>query len=109
MVCSDSVWVRVAVCAIMSALLIGLLGSWYFISATSSFRKVSEPIWPGRSTLVVADDVAIDVAPFTGSVMGGPLRFRRGSPRRATWIGWGQGSAGCLRYRQFATTGGRGR
>src|SRR6476619_5910737 len=104
MVCSAWVCVSVAVWAIISALSIGLLGSWYFISATSSFKKVSDPIWPGRSTVVVADDVAMDDAPLTGLVMGGPLRFRRGRPRRETWIGWRQGPAGCLRYRQSETT-----
>src|SRR3954454_4538166 len=81
--CSDCVWVSVAVWAIMSALLMGLLGSWYFISATSSFRKVFDPIWSGRSTLVVAEFVAMDDAPLTGSVMGGssPVQTRTSTPR----------------------------
>src|SRR4051812_28288282 len=73
--CSDWVWVSVAVCAIMSLVLIGLLGSWYFISATSSLRNVSPPIWSPRSTVVVAVLVATEPAagvpvPPTGVVIG---------------------------------------
>src|SRR3954462_14369899 len=81
--CSDWVWVSVAVWAIMSALLIGLLGSWYFISATSSFRKVSEPIWSGRSTVHVAVLVATDGMPPTGLLLGrsAPVQTRTPSPR----------------------------
>src|SRR3954447_5976397 len=70
--CSDCVWVRVAVCAIMSLVLIGLLGSWYFISATSSLRNMSLPIWSGRSADDVAGVVAYDVGsvPLTGELIG---------------------------------------
>src|ERR1700712_398044 len=91
----------------MSLLLMGLLGSWYFISATSSFRKVSEPIWFGRSTDVVAVVVATEAAApdvDMGVLTGSPLSFRRARPRRATWIGWNSVRSGCLRYRQ---SGGR--
>src|ERR1700750_617359 len=71
--CSDCVWVRVAVCAIMSLVLIGLLGSWYFISATSSLRNMSLPIWSSRLTADVAVVVATEPVPvgaLTGELIG---------------------------------------
>src|SRR3954453_9973204 len=80
--CSDCVWVSVAVCAIMSLVLIGLLGSWYFISATSSLRNMSLPIWSSRLTWLV-DDVVTgivgSVAPTGELIRGASLSHTRTS------------------------------
>src|ERR1700712_2795547 len=94
--CRDCVWVSVAVCAIMSLVLMGLLGSWYFISATSSLRNVSPPIWSPRSTEVVAEFVATllmaEVSlPLTGAVIGGsPSHAHVHAPGRGHVAGGGR-------------------
>src|SRR4051794_25114617 len=48
---------------------VGLLGSWYFIWATRSFRNVSWSIWSSRLTAEVAVVVATDPVPLTGEVI----------------------------------------
>src|SRR3712207_4306171 len=61
----------------------GLPGSWYFICATSSLRKVSFPIWSPRSTLLVALYVApVGTVPLTASGIGGrpPSQTRTSTP-----------------------------
>src|SRR3954447_18670474 len=66
---SFSTWLKVAVCAIISLLLAGLAGSWYFIWATRSLRKTSFPSWSGRSTDEDAGVVVTVDMPLTGFVM----------------------------------------
>src|SRR3712207_2672932 len=72
-ICSSfSTCVNVAVCDMNSVVLVGLLGSWYFICATRSCRNVSLPIWSLRSTDVAAVYVAgLLLTPPTGSVIVG--------------------------------------
>src|SRR4051794_17753550 len=48
---------------------VGLLGSWYFIWATRSFRNVSWSIWSSRLTEAVAVEVAADPVPLTGELI----------------------------------------
>src|SRR4029453_14853687 len=98
---SFSTWLKVAVCAMNSELLAGFAGSWYFIWATSSFRKVSLPIWSGRSTVEDAPGVyVVPVDPLTGAVIGRSLLLRGAGPRRTAWIGYGAAWVRSLGYRQ---------
>ena len=96
---ASATWVRWPSAPSCSLLLVGLLGSWYFIWATSSLRKVSVPIWSARSTRRAwPTDVAMDdgAAHWVGhrEVLSGSdadvHAGRRGS-------GGGRGLAGCLR------------
>src|SRR5947209_7577329 len=75
----------------MSLLLIGLLGSWYFISATSSWRNASPPSWSPRSTVLVAVLVATEPVPLTGVVIRRLLHTRTSTPVDVDRSGAGAG------------------
>src|SRR2546423_8942262 len=74
---SFSTWVNVAVWAISWLESIGLLGSWYFIWATSSFRNA---FWSrlciGLAELVEVLGVPAGMPPEVGVVTGKVLRVR---------------------------------
>src|SRR3954452_11146975 len=91
--CRLCTWVNIAVWFMKSLALAGLSGSWYFIWATSSFRKVSLPNWSGRSTeLEAVVAVAAGEPLMAGVVMGVVLSDQQvHAGRRVRALGrWGR-------------------